>query len=1171
MIKEKDIESIINCISLVIEGNHPKVPCVNSVIYSLLTNNKVEQFTRLVPRLNNVKKIRSLKKNDFDDTLKYLEDKRVITLTNDPTISCKRIKLLMSYHQYIKDVAFNDELPKTQETSLLKSDNQNNFIKTVTGEDRFAAEIKLAEIDGRKEKLVKEVYDELMLAPKNSVLPLIDKKDLLKKMRAIKDNKEACAFFDKYIDDLAWQIAERNWFNRLKIEPTVDSDLKEETYDYNDAFLSEDIDAANLEGIDADNLEVAEIIQLNEINVNDAFLSEEINTDNIEVTETKQFDENNNEFYEIFKETCEEFIENKDLESFLKDYEEIKVNKLLSEEELSNECINVIKRLIENDQQYNDSIYVSTIYELLPQNYELPNEVELLLEDYNNNIDKLLEKISTITHKIYVSDRCRKSIKQENKEEILSEINQIIRILSIERHEKLIEFLKAHNYEYLFGTNIKSIRVKGRSRTPQRLCFVWGEDINKNAGDIYLVEYLPKHNYKDLDNIKVDALSYELYNPRDFLIYIDFKPDKKQEAIISSNEYPLVCTGCAGAGKTLIGVKKCINLAFDLLTDRSSKLTTNELVYITYSQKLSLESKKHLSYFLKEYELNEEAVSTFYLEEFFRIEIAKREIEQKIINEKEFKEWFIKNYKNQINGKQKQIYTALNKEFRNPELVVWSFFRGVYKGSLFGWQENKKRVDMLHMSEKDFKDAVGTRSVFGNNKNYKIDSIRDVWEICKDFQNYMTQNNLIDYNDLARISVEKYNNRKQDKFNLMVIDEVQDLTEVELNALISLSKDYEICFFGDTNQSINPTIFKINRIQSCFNSINNKILVKKNEKLSETYRIKPDFIDYINHLIDVRKEWLKAGDDDSHQQSKLEIDEDGRANCQITNKEIIDNAIESILQNPRGVIVFSNQEAKEEFISNYPSAEGNYDRLFTIFEIKGLEEEYVLVYNLIKDNEELFVQMKNNKVDSIVHRMIFNQLYVACTRAKKSLIIAEMDLNDDLKKELLPTNLLVEVNALEDLTLYVQNEPVTPEIWIQIAEQHFYDRQYERASREYEKSGNPDYIEKSIFCKQLADYTSKSIYERDEKAKEEFIRTIINYGKPEGYSIGKELFEHDDYAHKYIFDILLNKEVSEESFMKLIKECDLSNDEIIIIKETYIYKKIRELTKEKFKNLGKKR
>ena len=69
-----------------------------------------------------------------------------------------------------------------------------------------------------------------------------------------------------------------------------------------------------------------------------------------------------------------------------------------------------------------------------------------------------------------------------------------------------------------------------------------------------------------------------------------------------------------------------------------------------------------------------------------------------------------------------------------------------------------------------------------------------------------------------------------------MLDEVQDLTEIQLYTLYRLSKSEKSFYMnGDLNQTINPTLFRINRIQSLFKSFNKDIIFNE-RSMTTNYR-----------------------------------------------------------------------------------------------------------------------------------------------------------------------------------------------------------------------------------------------------------------------------------------------------------------------------------------------
>ena len=110
--------------------------------------------------------------------------------------------------------------------------------------------------------------------------------------------------------------------------------------------------------------------------------------------------------------------------------------------------------------------------------------------------------------------------------------------------------------------------------------------------------------------------------------------------------------------------------------------------------------------------------------------------------------------------------------------------------------------------------------------------------------------------------------------------------------------------------------------------------------------------------------------------------------------------------------VVANSNEKQQFISKYKVKE---DSVYTVFEAKGMEEEFVVVYHIATANTQVFENIFSNNVSySTASRVFYNQLYVGITRCKTNFIQIE-------DKALLGNNT---INTLKELILPLKNENV---------------------------------------------------------------------------------------------------------------------------------------------------
>ncbi len=294
--------------------------------------------------------------------------------------------------------------------------------------------------------------------------------------------------------------------------------------------------------------------------------------------------------------------------------------------------------------------------------------------------------------------------------------------------------------------------------------------------------------------------------------------------------------------------------------------------------------------------------------------------------------------------------------------------------------------------------------------NLEEKKIKLILEIYNRYNKKLQEENLIDDNDYALNLLNK-NLDEKDMFDGIIIDEVQDLTEIQIMAITRLlkknenSNNYNISFFGDPNQTINPTIYHYGRFNSYLWEKTKNI---NQRNLKRTHRCGENLLEYINHLVDLRKEYkltTNTEDLEKEESARFKYD-DGHFACLIEEESVINAVFENLKDALDYYLIVDNYETRKEVIDKIKLIDGNdYDdniesQIITVQESKGLESSNIIMYNLVSDNIDIFSNLmeQNNKISA----MTFNKFYVSVTRAKNTVIICETELykNKQLKEML---------------------------------------------------------------------------------------------------------------------------------------------------------------------------
>lgn len=112
-----------------------------------------------------------------------------------------------------------------------------------------------------------------------------------------------------------------------------------------------------------------------------------------------------------------------------------------------------------------------------------------------------------------------------------------------------------------------------------------------------------------------------------------------------------------------------------------------------------------------------------------------------------------------------------------------------------------------------------------------------VYAIALQYEKWLREKGYFDENDIATMCFEKLNKEESEKFDFIVVDEIQDMNESQIVLIYNLVKNINnILITGDPNQIINHTFFDFGRIKKLF-YINNKEVDERS--LHKNYRSGP--------------------------------------------------------------------------------------------------------------------------------------------------------------------------------------------------------------------------------------------------------------------------------------------------------------------------------------------
>lgn len=485
---------------------------------------------------------------------------------------------------------------------------------------------------------------------------------------------------------------------------------------------------------------------------------------------------------------------------------------------------------------------------------------------------------------------------------------------------------------------------------------VYIEEKEEKSIDEYITQYC-RNGSIDMDLVPSIVVSEEKLaqladtDNEEYLYYLS----KEQYDIISSLKGRVLLTGSGGTGKTVVLHNA---LAY-------AKENNQRALYVTYNELLLDFTRNVYEKFVDEKLENCDFYTVRQLETKYY-----GESENRVITHEEIIHW-IKENKDRF------------KRLRDRDTFETAVeLNGILLGSIGQlelqlMEDENKWGRGEYVGTLDFQQYLNlTRSVY----SFDEEERRDMFRLGKAYVKWLKENNLTDENHV----IEKiFKDKKCSKsYDWVIVDEVQDLSEKQIYFLNEFVKDSGyIIWAGDVNQVILPNLFSYSSIKSMYFNKGKELVefsIKRN------YRSTTGIVDFINDITNERMRIIGKTGYDYQQEAIRKGDKPSILRFQ---QDDMHKLLQAIGEKHYCALVVPNEEVKNSLIEKYSEAAS---RIFTIYEIKGLEYENIICYNIISSYNKFWEEMliRGEKSKEVL-RYYFNMIYVASSRAKDNLNIYE--------------------------------------------------------------------------------------------------------------------------------------------------------------------------------------
>lgn len=416
---------------------------------------------------------------------------------------------------------------------------------------------------------------------------------------------------------------------------------------------------------------------------------------------------------------------------------------------------------------------------------------------------------------------------------------------------------------------------------------------------------------------------------------------------------PLVLVGCAGSGKTALTLTKLREIPGDVL-------------YVTQSAFLA-ESSASL-YFAHGYDNPRQNVDFFsYRKLVESIEVPKG----RAVTLKDFRSFFERHKASFRFTTDHQLFEEL---------------RGVITAAPGGPLDEAAYL------------ALGVRQSI-----YAPEQRRAVHQALPKYRAWLDEADLYDPNLVAHA----YREKAEPRYDAVVVDEVQDLTNAELALVLAVLENprgFLLC--GDANQIVHPNFFSWSKVKSLFYSHETEALEAPIHVLEANYRSSRTVCALANSLLKIKNARFGSVDRESTALVRPASDVDGRVAGLVKKDAVLRELDKKIRGSARVAVIVLSEDRKAEAKQKLSTP-----LVFSVHEAKGLEYDTVILYDIVSseraayreiaagvthadvDAEDLTYARAKDKTDKSleVYKFFVNALYVALTRAVETVYVVESD------------------------------------------------------------------------------------------------------------------------------------------------------------------------------------
>jgi len=366
-------------------------------------------------------------------------------------------------------------------------------------------------------------------------------------------------------------------------------------------------------------------------------------------------------------------------------------------------------------------------------------------------------------------------------------------------------------------------------------------------------------------------------------------------------------------------------------------------------------------------------------------------------------------------------------------------------------KKQKEALDKKYLSFLEY-ELLGKKKA----PNFKFNR-KEIYHIFEWYQNKLESENKWDELDHAREVLRIYTEKdfKDYTYDILVCDEVQDFTDIQISLMFDMVQDpCNIFFAGDTKQTINPSGFRWEDVKRHF--YERRLDVPELKHLTLNFRSSGSIVELSNILLELKEKYLGIKSEELQEEWKYK----GRPVTIVSG--INENDMLEILNaaGAKRTILVRTETQKRRLKKRLAT-----ELIFTLKEAKGLEFDTVVLWKFCEDQFsqdvwKVILELSKRSIHEAEVRHEINLLYVGITRSQKDLIIYDGKIpsliweNQQLKNA-------VYITSDRSFIDGIWNVISTPQEWIEQGHYFFAKNYYKAAVECFKNGGDAELLSKA--------------------------------------------------------------------------------------------------------------